>query len=91
VNRSSQRSDRNTSDEIHHPDAEAEFDQAVAYYEARQYGLGLEFADEVLVTVARILDYPKAGYLFQRVRGGVSPSVFPMGSFIRFTKKQYGL
>jgi hypothetical protein len=30
-----------------HPDADAEFDQAVAYYEARQSDLGLELADEV--------------------------------------------
>ena len=39
-----------------HPDAEAEFDQAIAYYETRQSGLGLDLADEVLVAVARILD-----------------------------------
>ena len=43
-----------------HPDAEAEFDQAVAYYEAKQGGLGLSLADEVLVAVTRIL-YPIAG------------------------------
>ena len=49
-----------------HPDADAEFDQAVAYYEARQSGLGLEFADEVLVTIARILDHPKAGSPFSK-------------------------
>ena len=44
-----------------HPDAEAEFDQAVAYYEAKQSGLGLSLADEALEAVAGILDYPKAG------------------------------
>ena len=49
-----------------HPDADAEFDQAVAYYEARQSGLGIELADEVLVTIARILDHPKAGAPFSK-------------------------
>ena len=44
-----------------HPDAEAEFDKAVAYYEAKQGGLGLSLADEVLVAVTRILEYPKVG------------------------------
>lgn len=44
-----------------HPDAEAEFDQAVACYEVRQSGLGLALADEVLEAVTRILDYPIAG------------------------------
>ncbi len=41
-----------------HPEAEAEFDQAVAYYEAKQSGLSL--ADKVLVAVTRIL-YPIGG------------------------------
>ena len=43
-----------------HPDAMMEFDAAVAYYEERQAGLGLEFAEEVYATVARIIEYPDA-------------------------------
>ncbi|WNM62357.1 hypothetical protein [Candidatus Nitrospira neomarina] len=38
-----------------HPEAEAEYDQAVAFYAAKQSGLGLSLADEVLVAVIRIL------------------------------------
>jgi hypothetical protein len=43
-----------------HPDAEAEFGRAVEYYEQSQPGLGLEFAEEVYATVARIIQYPDA-------------------------------
>ncbi|MDP2990846.1 MAG: type II toxin-antitoxin system RelE/ParE family toxin [Kiritimatiellota bacterium] len=43
-----------------HPQANDEFDQAVRYYENCQPGLGLEFAEEVYATVARILEYPEA-------------------------------
>ena len=43
-----------------HPDAEAEFDRAVESYEQFQPGLGLEFAEEVYATIARILQYPDA-------------------------------
>jgi hypothetical protein len=43
-----------------HPDAMMEFDAAAMYYEERQQGLGLEFAEEVYATIARILDYPDA-------------------------------
>ena len=62
-----------------HPDADAEFDQAVAYYEARQSGLGLELADEVLVTIARILDHPKAGSPFSKNTWRCLTKRFPYG------------
>lgn len=41
-----------------HPDAEAEFDKAVAYYEEQQQGLGLELAREVYSTIARTMKFP---------------------------------
>lgn len=62
-----------------HPDADAEFDQAVAYYEARQSGLGIELADEVLVTIARILDHPKAGSPFSKNTWRCLTKRFPYG------------
>ncbi len=37
-----------------HPDAEAEFDRAVEYYEQFQPGLGLEFAEEVYAAITCI-------------------------------------
>ncbi len=43
-----------------HPLAEAELDDAVSYYDERQHGLGIEFAEEVYATVARIIEYPAA-------------------------------
>ena len=45
---------------LFHPQADDEFDQAVRYYENCQLGLGLEFAEEVYATVARISEYPEA-------------------------------
>lgn len=44
-----------------HEDAEAEFDKAVDYYEDCRAGLGLEFAEEVYTTIARIIQFPDAG------------------------------
>ena len=43
-----------------HPDADAEFDKVVDYYEKCQPGLGIEFAEEVYTTIARIIEYPRA-------------------------------
>lgn len=43
-----------------HPLAEQELDKAVRYYEECSSGLGLEFAEEVYATIARIIAYPKA-------------------------------
>jgi plasmid stabilization system protein ParE len=44
---------------LFHPAAENEFDLAVEYYETCQSGLGLEFAEEVYSTIARISEYPE--------------------------------
>ncbi len=43
-----------------HPDADTEFDKVVDYYEECQPGLGIEFAEEVYATIARIIAYPRA-------------------------------
>jgi plasmid stabilization system protein ParE len=43
-----------------HPRAEAEFDEAVRYYEECQPGLGLEFAEEVYAAIRRVSEYPDA-------------------------------
>lgn len=43
-----------------HPEAEAEFDISVEYYEQCQSGLGLEFAEEVYAAIGRIIQYPAA-------------------------------
>jgi len=64
---------------IFHPDAEIELEQIVTYYESRQNGLGLEFADEVLATIARILDYPQVGSLFSKNTRRCVAKRFPYG------------
>ena len=43
-----------------HPEAREEFDGGVDFYEQSQAGLGLEFAEEVYATIARIVQYPNA-------------------------------
>jgi plasmid stabilization system protein ParE len=43
-----------------HPEAEAEFLDAIDYYEGRTPGLGYEFAIEVRSTIENILRLPKA-------------------------------
>jgi hypothetical protein len=43
-----------------HPDAQAEFDKAVEYYEQLQPGLDIEFAEEIYATITRIIQYPDA-------------------------------
>lgn len=41
-----------------HPEADQEFIEAVAYYEERDPGLGLDFSREVYATIRNVLDYP---------------------------------
>jgi plasmid stabilization system protein ParE len=43
-----------------HPDAQAELNDAVDYYEGCQEGLGLEFAKEVEATIQSICRFPHA-------------------------------
>lgn len=41
-----------------HPAAEAEFNDAIDYYESIQPGLGIELADEALLAIGRAVKYP---------------------------------
>ncbi len=43
-----------------HPEAEAEFVQAIDYYEECEAGLGYDFAVEVYSAIERIMAHPKA-------------------------------
>ncbi|MBU2591770.1 MAG: type II toxin-antitoxin system RelE/ParE family toxin [Nitrospinota bacterium] len=45
---------------LFHPEAEAEFRQAVEYYEKCEEGLGRDFALEVYSTIQLVMLYPKA-------------------------------
>ncbi len=43
-----------------HPDAEAEFNKAIEYYEEIESGLGFDFAIEVYSTIQRSIAFPNA-------------------------------
>jgi len=43
-----------------HPDARAEFIDAIRYFEEVEQGLGLEFSREVFSTIQRIIEHPAA-------------------------------
>ncbi|HEX9652687.1 MAG TPA: type II toxin-antitoxin system RelE/ParE family toxin [bacterium] len=43
-----------------HPEARAELNHSVDFYEARQAKLGLEFLEELYSTIQRIIEFPKA-------------------------------
>jgi plasmid stabilization system protein ParE len=62
-----------------HPDAEAEFERAVEYYEQFQPGLGLEFAKEVYATITRIIQYPDAWSALSKNSRRCLVSRFPYG------------
>ena len=62
-----------------HPDAEAEFDGAVEYYEQFEAGLGFEFAEEVYATITRIIQYPEAGSALSKNSRRCLVSRFPYG------------
>ena len=44
---------------IFHPNAEAEFDNTISFYEKRQTGLGLDFKNEILRSISVIHDAPQ--------------------------------
>jgi hypothetical protein len=62
-----------------HPEAEAELDEAVEYYEQRQEGLGLEFVEEVYATSTRIIQYPNAWSALSKNSRRCLVSRFPYG------------
>lgn len=43
-----------------HPDAEAEFFEAIDYYESCEQGLGYDFSIEIHSTIQYIINYPSA-------------------------------
>ncbi len=74
-----------------HPEAEAEFNEAIDYYEEIESGLGYDFALEVYSAINRSVEFPKAWSLFddevrrslvRRFPHGVLYSEDPEGIFI---------
>lgn len=44
-----------------HPEARAEFHEAIVYYNSRRRGLGIRFVDEIERVIERILEAPDRG------------------------------
>jgi len=55
-----------------HPEADAEFQEAIEFYESESAGLGVRFFREVMAAVARIEAHPRA---WPRLRGPVRKCV----------------
>ena len=62
-----------------HPRADAEFDEAVRYYEDFQAGLGLEFAEEVYAAIRRVSEYPDAWSAMSQTTRRCLVNRFPYG------------
>jgi plasmid stabilization system protein ParE len=62
-----------------HPDAETEFDAAVAYYEEQQQGLGLDLAREVYRAIARVMCFPNASPVLSKNSRRCLVNRFPYG------------
>lgn len=45
---------------VFHPEAEAELNYSIDYYEDLEKGLGYDFAIEVYATIERCINWPKA-------------------------------
>jgi plasmid stabilization system protein ParE len=72
-----------------HPAAEAEFNDAIDYYESIQPGLGIELADEALLAIGRAVKYPKAwSFIREPVRRSLVKG-FPYG--ILYVEKNSGI
>jgi len=62
-----------------HPDAEAELNASVDYYEEYKTDLGLEFAHEVYKTIQRIIEFPNAWQKLDRDIRRCLTNRFPFG------------
>jgi plasmid stabilization system protein ParE len=72
-----------------HPEAEAEFAEAIDFYEEKERGLGFDFAAEVHSAIERIVAFPSA---WPAVEGDVRRSLirrFPYG--ILYSVEQEGI
>ena len=72
---------------VFHPDAEAEFQEAIEYYEERQENLGHDFALEIHSAIQRALDFPET---WPTLRGEVRRSLvhrFPFGILYAIEEK----
>lgn len=66
-----------------YPDAEAEFLEAIDFYEEREDGLGLELSREIFATIQRIIQHPNAWPSYTRGTRRCLTKRFPFGIVYR--------
>ncbi|MBI5048444.1 MAG: type II toxin-antitoxin system RelE/ParE family toxin [Deltaproteobacteria bacterium] len=71
-----------------HPDAEEELNEAIAYYNERQNGLGLEFVKEVYLSIQNILSLPLAWAPLSANTRRCLTNRFPYGVIYQVTDEQ---
>lgn len=62
-----------------HPQADEELEKTVRYYENCRAGLGIEFAEEVYSTIARIQEFPDAWMVMSKNTRRCLVNRFPYG------------
>lgn len=72
-----------------HPEAEAEFNEAIEYYESCEQGLGYDFSIEVFDCIQRIVNFPTAWPIIEDDIRRCLVNRFPFG--IIYTIEQTGV
>lgn len=75
---------------LFHPKAVEELNEAVHYYEQSRTGLGLEFAEEMYATIARIVEYPHAWTALSSNTRRCLANRFPFGIIFHSTPQHAG-
>jgi hypothetical protein len=68
--------------------AEAELEEAMAYYEERESGLGLRFLSEIRNAVDRIVAYPNAWFRLSESTYRCRTNIFPYGIVFQIRDKE---
>ena len=71
-----------------HPDAEKVLNEAIAYYNDCQNGLGLEFAKEVYLAIQNILSFPHAWAALSANTRRCLTNRFPYGVIYQITDEE---
>ena len=71
-----------------HPDVEKELNEAIAYYNECQNGLGLEFAKEVYLAIQNILSFPLAWAPLSANTRRCFTNRFPYGVIYQVTSEE---
>ena len=72
-----------------HPEAEAEFNESIEYYEEREQGLGYDFSIEVFAGIQKIINYPTAWPVIEKDVRRCLVNRFPYG--IIYSIEQAGI